>query len=62
MLVTVAAAATRSVVGSEGADSALTATVHGDSVAFVVASGLAFAAFLVALAAIRTPDGPPASA
>ncbi len=36
--------------------SALTSTVHGYSVAFVVASGMAFAAFLVALAAVRTPD------
>jgi predicted transcriptional regulator len=60
VLVTVAAAATRSALGSGTAQSTLTATVHGYSVAFVVASGMAFAAFLVALAAIRTPDGPPA--
>jgi EmrB/QacA subfamily drug resistance transporter len=60
VLVTVAAAATRSALGSGAAQSTLTATVHGYSVAFVVASGMAFAAFLVALAAIRTPDGPPA--
>ena len=59
VLVTVAAAATRSALGSGAAQSTLTATVHGYSVAFVVASGMAFAAFLVALAAIRT-DGPPA--
>ena len=55
VLVTVAAAATRSALGSGVARSA-TATVHGYSVAFVVASGIAFAGFLVALAAIRTRD------
>jgi predicted MFS family arabinose efflux permease len=55
VLVTVAEAATRSALGS-GAALTATSTVHGYSVAFVVASGLAFAAFLVALAAIRTPD------
>jgi EmrB/QacA subfamily drug resistance transporter len=55
VLVTVAAAATRSALGS-GAAHSVTATVHGYSVAFVVASGIAFAGFLVALAAIRTPD------
>jgi MFS family permease len=54
VLVTVAAAATRSDVGSGAAP--LSSTVHGYSVAFVVASGMAFAAFLVALAAVRTPD------
>jgi EmrB/QacA subfamily drug resistance transporter len=54
VLVTVAAAATRSDLGSGAAP--LTSTVHGYSVAFVVASGIAFAAFLVALAAVRTPD------
>ena len=52
VLVTVATAATRSAVRS----GAVASTVHGYSVAFVVASGMAFAAFLVALAAIRTPD------
>jgi EmrB/QacA subfamily drug resistance transporter len=56
VLVTVAAAATRSALGSGSAQSAFTATVHGYGVAFVVASGMAFAAFLVALAAVRTPD------
>jgi EmrB/QacA subfamily drug resistance transporter len=63
VLVTVAAAATRSALRSGAAHPvaqqartlALTSTVHGYSVAFVVASGIAFAAFLVALAAIRTP-------
>jgi EmrB/QacA subfamily drug resistance transporter len=63
-LVTVAAAATRSALGSAAANPVaqqartltVTATVHGYSVAFVVASGMAFAAFLVALAAIRNPD------
>jgi hypothetical protein len=54
VLVTVAAAATRSDLGSGAAP--LTSTVHGYSVAFVVASGMAFAAFLVALVAVRTPD------
>lgn len=64
VLVTVAAAATRSALGSGAAHPVaqqaraltLTSTVHGYSVAFVVASGMAFAAFLVALAAVRTPD------
>jgi EmrB/QacA subfamily drug resistance transporter len=64
VLVTVAAAATRSALRSGAAHPvaqqaralALTSTVHGYSVAFVVASGIAFAAFLVALAVIRTPD------
>jgi hypothetical protein len=56
VLVTVAAAATRSALGSGAPQSAVTATVHGYSVAFVVAAGMAFAAFLVALAAVRTPD------
>jgi predicted MFS family arabinose efflux permease len=54
VLVTVAAAATRSDLGSGAAP--LTSTVHGYSIAFVVASGMAFAAFLVALAGVRTPD------
>ena len=57
VLVTVAAAATRS--AQQARTLTLSSTVHGYSVAFVVASGIAFAAFLVALAAIRTPDGPP---
>jgi EmrB/QacA subfamily drug resistance transporter len=52
VLVTVATAATRSAARS----GAVAATVHGYSVAFVVAAGISFAAFLVALAAIRTPD------
>jgi EmrB/QacA subfamily drug resistance transporter len=52
VLVTVAAAATRSAVRS----GPVASTVHGYSVAFVVASGISLAAFLVALAAIRTPD------
>jgi len=64
VLVTVAAAATRSALSSASAHPVaqqataltVTSTVHGYSVAFVVASGIAFAAFLVALAAIRTPD------
>jgi hypothetical protein len=64
VLVTVAAAATRSALRSGAAHPVarhartltVTSTVHGYSVAFVVASGMAFAAFLVALAAIRTPD------
>jgi EmrB/QacA subfamily drug resistance transporter len=58
VLVTVAAAATRSALESGTAQQAttLTSTVHGYSVAFVVAAGMAFAAFLVALAAVRTPD------
>jgi EmrB/QacA subfamily drug resistance transporter len=63
VLVTVAAAATRSALES-GAHSgaqqartlAVTSTVHGYGVAFVVAAGIAFAAFVVALAAIRTND------
>jgi hypothetical protein len=55
VLVTVAAAATHAAFGS-GAANRVSSTVHGYSVAFVVASGMAFAAFLVALAAIRTPD------
>jgi len=63
VLVTVAAAATRSAlrsgaaraVGQQAGALAVTSTVHGYSVAFVVASGMAFAAFLVALVAIRTP-------
>lgn len=69
VLVTVAAAATRSALRSGAAHPAaqqartltLSSTVHGYSVAFVVASGMAFAAFLVAVAAIRTPN-PVASA
>jgi EmrB/QacA subfamily drug resistance transporter len=64
VLVTVAAAATRTALGSGAAHSVaqqtraltLSSTVHGYSVAFVIASGAAFAAFLVALAAVRTPD------
>jgi hypothetical protein len=52
VLVTVATAATRSAARS----GPVASTVHGYSVAFVVASGIAFAGFLVALAAIRTPD------
>ncbi|HEV7526175.1 MAG TPA: MFS transporter [Acidimicrobiia bacterium] len=55
VLVTVAAAATRSTLGS-GATHSVASPVHGYSVAFVVAAGIAFAGFLVALAAIRTPD------
>jgi MFS family permease len=63
VLVTVAASATRSAlrsgaahpVGQHARTLTLTSTVHGYSVAFVVASGMAFAAFLVALAAVRTP-------
>jgi EmrB/QacA subfamily drug resistance transporter len=64
VLVTVATAATRSALRSGAAHPvaqqarslALTSTVHGYSVAFAVASGIALAAFLVALVAIRTPD------
>jgi EmrB/QacA subfamily drug resistance transporter len=52
VLVTVATAATRSAARS----GPVASTVHGYSVAFAVASGIAFAGFLVALAAIRTPD------
>jgi predicted MFS family arabinose efflux permease len=52
VLVTVATAATRSAARS----GPVASTVHGYSVAFVVASGIALAGFLVALAAIRTPD------
>jgi EmrB/QacA subfamily drug resistance transporter len=63
VLVTVATAATRSALRSAAAHPvaaqartlALTSTVHGYRVAFVVASGMSFAAFLVALALIRTP-------
>ena len=55
VLVTVATAATRSALKS-GTTTAVASTVHGYSVAFVVASGMSFAAFLVALVAIRTPD------
>jgi predicted MFS family arabinose efflux permease len=55
VLVTVATAATRSALKS-GATASVAATVHGYSVAFAVASGMSFAAFLVALVAIRTPD------
>jgi hypothetical protein len=71
VLVTVAAAATRSSLdaaathsGAQNAKAlALSATVHGYSTAFVVATGIAFGAFLVALVAIRTPDpGPRPSA
>ena len=47
VLVTVAAAATRS--ARQARTLTLSSTVHGYSVAFVVASGIAFAAFLVAL-------------
>jgi len=55
VLVTVATAATRSALKS-GTTTLVASTVHGYSVAFVVASGMSFAAFLVALVAIRTPD------
>jgi EmrB/QacA subfamily drug resistance transporter len=63
VLVTVAAAAARSTLESGAAHLgaqqaralALSSTVHGYSVAFVVAAGMAFGAFLVALVAIRTP-------
>ncbi|MDQ1508247.1 MAG: hypothetical protein QOG50_91 [Actinomycetota bacterium] len=58
VLVTVAAAATRSALPS-GAAQTVASTVHGYSVAFVVASGMSFAAFLVALVAIRTPKPDP---
>ena len=47
VLVTVAAAATRS--AQQARTLTLSSTVHGYSVAFVVASGIAFTAFLVAL-------------
>jgi EmrB/QacA subfamily drug resistance transporter len=52
VLVTVATAATRSAARS----GPVAATVHGYSVAFVVAAGISFAAFVVALLAIRTPN------
>jgi EmrB/QacA subfamily drug resistance transporter len=52
VLVTVATAATRSAVRS----GPVASTVHGYSVAFAVAAGISFAAFLVALVAIRTRD------
>jgi predicted MFS family arabinose efflux permease len=55
VLVTVATAATRSALKS-GTTTLVASTVHGYSVAFVVASGMSFAAFLVALVAIRTPN------
>jgi hypothetical protein len=55
VLVTVATAATRFALGS-GATDSVASTVHGYSVAFAVAAGIAFAGFLIALAAIRTPD------
>jgi EmrB/QacA subfamily drug resistance transporter len=52
VLVTVATAATRSAVRS----GPVASTVHGYSVAFAVAAGISFAAFLVAMVAIRTRD------
>jgi hypothetical protein len=61
VLVTVAAAATRTALSSGGrhlvaqqaSTLTLTSTVHGYSTAFLVGSCIAFGAFLVALAAVR---------
>ena len=52
VLVTVATAATRHALSS-GSSHGLSAAVHGYSRAFLVASGISFAAFLIALAGFR---------